>query len=58
MSKPFLGTFAELALKPAPLLVRRRDDPAARRLHLVHARAHLSLKPSVRNREPGSSPYR
>src|SRR6516164_7119303 len=53
MSEPPLGTIAELTLEPAPLFVRRLDDPAPRRLHLPHPRAHLSLKPGVRHREPG-----
>src|SRR5262249_22742984 len=53
MSEPPLGAFTQLALKPAPLFVRRLDDPAPRRLHLLDARTYLSLKPSVRHREPG-----
>ena len=51
--EPPLGTLAELALKAAALFVRRLHDPAPRCLHLTNACAHLSLKPRVRNREPG-----
>src|SRR5512142_3186719 len=54
MSEPALGTIAELALKPAALLIRRLDNPAPGRLQLSDACAHLSLKPRIRNREPGS----
>src|SRR5262245_59708705 len=48
-----LCTLAQLALQATPLFVRRLDDPAPRRLHLGNACSHLSLKMSVRNREPG-----
>jgi hypothetical protein len=58
MSEPPLGTVAELALKPAALVVRRFDNPAPGRLQLADARAHLSLKPRIRNREPGSGANR
>ena len=53
MSKPLLGTRAELAAEPGALFVRRLDDPAPRCLHLLDACAHLSLKPHVLDREPG-----
>src|SRR5207237_1628660 len=53
MSEPPLGTVAELALKPAALLIRRLDNPAPGRLQFANACAHLSLKPRVRKPRAG-----
>jgi len=52
-NQPLLGAVMQIALDPAPLVVRRRDDTPARLLHLLKLRPHLRLEAGILEREPG-----